>query len=454
TSPLTKYQRVALVESAAIPDVTAEPLPPFPDIRVSALSPGSVRFLHALGAWDSIANSHRATPYDAMKVWDATNTAQLNFNAEEVGTDALGYIVENKLVVSALFQRLKSLPSVKVIAGALDTIQQDEDEQAKDQQGKATVTDWTKRIPLTRLRLKDGKQLKTRLLVGADGAQSKIRKTVARFPTFGFDYSQRGVVASIALNQHTSTAWQRFLASGPVAMLPMFADNASIVWSTSMPHSEELLRMPENEFIDALNHAFHAPPESTPLSPLSYLTEPLRSILPNTIPLSGSAPPPCPPLAISLTGKRAAFPLKFMHANKYIRPRLALIGDAAHCVHPLAGQGVNLGFADVVSLSKALAHAVESGRDVGDQTVLQEYEDERKNQNLSMLLALDAIKRIFETNSVPLAFARSAGITLTNVLSPIKSLFVGRATGQTLPLDHLQPNEEAEVTPLRSAPSG
>lgn len=416
STPATGHLRVGLVETSVVAPL--HPLPPTPDLRVVSVNPASARLLQAVGAWDAIVNA-RVAPFYSMKVWDTSGKASISFRHNEVGMDYLGFLVENRVITSALFERMQQLPSVKLFSPM--SVQRIELEE--NGKGDKHEVDWSSPQPTVGLHLKNGDKLRTKLLIGADGAQSIVRQTF-NFGAVGWQYSQRGVVATVTLPPHMAnmtTAWQRFLPTGPVALLPLWDRYASIVWSTNLPHADHLLGLDEKAFLEELNHAFHDPPAAT-TGPLAFIEDKLPFN-----PFAGADPQP--PVLQEVVGKRAAFPLRIAHATDYIRPRVALIGDAAHTIHPLAGQGVNLGFADVASLTNSVIDAVHTGRDVGDVSVLKQYEEDRRVANAVMLTAVDGLKRVWGTSFLPLAALRNVGLKLTDSFSPLKKEMMKFAVG-------------------------
>jgi 2-octaprenylphenol hydroxylase len=211
----------------------------------------------------------------------------------------------------------------------------------------------------------------------------------------GWLYDQQAIVANVQVQEwHGETAWQRFLPTGPLAFLPLLDGRCSIVWSATASRAEELLALEEADFRARLEEAS-----------------------------DGRLG------AIGEIGPRAAFGLRMEHAEQYVKPRLALIGDAAHAVHPLAGQGVNLGFLDAAALAAALAEAKDRHRDIGGLWTLRRYERARRGDNLLMLAAMDGFNRLFSNAVAPLAVGRSAGLSLIDRLAPIKHLFMRHALG-------------------------
>lgn len=344
------------------------------DLRVFALSRSSRRIFEALGAWEAVAAA-RISPYREMQVWDAGGKGSIHFDSAELGEPELGYIAENSLLQHALWARLQGHPRVTLLAPARPEALALEDEGAT-------------------LSLDRGRRLKARLVVAADGAASATR-ALAGIEVESESYGQRAVVAHVRTEEpHRETAWQRFLATGPVAFLPLKDGRVSVVWSADEAEAERILKLDDAGFCAALTEATEAR---------------LGKVLSST--------------------RRAAFPLQRLHARDYVRGRFALVGDAAHAVHPLAGQGVNLGLLDAAALAEVILDAERKGRDIGDLGVLRRYERWRKGDNLAMIFALDGFKRLFSNDVAALMTLRNAGLRAVDRFTPLKHAFVRRAMG-------------------------
>ncbi|MBI2383783.1 MAG: FAD-dependent monooxygenase [Gammaproteobacteria bacterium] len=277
------------------------------DLRVYAIAPASVRALRCVGAWDAIA-ARRASPYRDMRVWEEDQRHELHFSAAEAGVPELGYILESSLILDALWQRLDGLPvrTETAVAG----VQFDADG--------------------VRLRLADGEVLEAEVAVAAEGADSGLRDS-AGIEVMGWGYAQRAIVCHVRTEKpHECTAFQRFLPGGPLAFLPLADGRSSIVWSAELGEADGLLKLADTEFCARLGAASQ------------YRLG-----------------------AVLATTARASFPLRLQHAARYVRSGLALVGDSAHVVHPLAGQGVNLGLADIGVLAEVLQAARDRGQPLG-----------------------------------------------------------------------------------------
>lgn len=267
--------------------------------------------------------------------------------------------------------------------------------------------------------LNDKSPLVTKLLVGADGAMSTVRKA-ANMKQFSYSYNQVAVVATLQLSEPTNniTAWQRFLPSGPIALLPLSDETSSLVWSTSPHQANSLVTMPDDNFVDAVNSAFcedyprHTFVESS-ISTLNALIQTVSEANQTVLQL--------PPAILKVTdNSRASFPLHLGHSTQYVGNRLALIGDAAHRIHPMAGQGVNLGYSDVQCLTRCLKEAAEQGQDLGSLHHLRTYERKRLQHVVPMMTAIDGLYRLFTASSVPVVLSRALGLQITDALAPVK----------------------------------
>jgi ubiquinone biosynthesis monooxygenase Coq6 len=243
---------------------------------------------------------------------------------------------------------------------------------------------------------------------------------------FSLSYKQMGVVATVELNAEeaagNTVAWQRFLPTGPVAMLPLTDTLSSLVWSTSVEHAKELLRMEPEAFVDALNDAYLKSYKSN-----AFVANVMRTVE-EVLALNKNKIQQLPPKVVKLQDKsRAAFPLGFGHASSYVCGGAALIGDAAHRVHPLAGQGVNLGFGDVLELTEVLAESVYNGSGLGSLQYLLKYEQERLKVNVPIMVGVHALQRLYCNDFPPLVLARSLGLKITNGLPLLKKLLMEKA---------------------------
>jgi len=380
--------RVCVLE-AARPEPFAPGTDPGIDIRVSALSIATERMFRRVGAWDGVV-SRRACPYREMVVWDGVagggddassgfgpdpERLRTRFDADEIDADALGHIVENRVVQLALLECLERAPNVTV--------------KCPERLASFRVTDKESVIEL-----ESGTTLRARLLVGADGAGSTVR-TMAGIEHDRSAYDQHALVATVrtALPQQSVT-WQRFVPSGPQAFLPLAGPHASMVWYHEADEVARLSALDDAAFAREMEAAFPAE-------------------------LGG----------IDAVLARASFPIAKAHASRYIEERVALIGDAAHTVHPLAGQGVNLGMLDAAALAEVLLEAAGAGRDIGRLRTLRRYERWRRGENAMMIAALDGFHHAFGPQPAPLRVLRRLALGAADRAGPLKRLVMRRAMG-------------------------
>uniref|UniRef100_A0A8C4RBI0 Ubiquinone biosynthesis monooxygenase COQ6, mitochondrial n=1 Tax=Eptatretus burgeri TaxID=7764 RepID=A0A8C4RBI0_EPTBU len=367
--PMLADQRILLLEAGKRKHL--DKLPGTYSNRVSALSPGSVTLLDSIGAWEQISTM-RFKPFKRMQVWDACSDALITFDKEDFVED-LAFIVENDVVMTALTKQLESIKDqVNVLYKSrvvkytwpAATPESEELDEWTSESVEQTMEGPDEPCPWVKVELADGKVLQTRLLIAADGINSLARES-SGIRTIRCDYDQTAIVATLHLAEPTenNVAWQRFLPSGPIAMLPLSEDLSSLVWSTSPHHAEELMDMSEETFVDAINSVFWSDSQRSEFTDTA--SSAFRSALSLILP-TGSSVRQLPPSVASIDpGSRATFPLGLGHATDYVAPRLVLVGDAAHRVHPLAGQGVNLGFGDVAALRDLLSLAIYDGRELG-----------------------------------------------------------------------------------------
>jgi len=363
--------RVALIEQK-------EPQRDWPaeevDLRVSALSRASQVMLENLGVWEAMGRM-RVSPYRRMQVWDAVGKGSIEFDASEIGEPDLGHIVENRVTRLALWDRLGEFDNL--VSLCPDRVVQI----SLEQDG-------------ARLELMSGRNLRAGLLVGAEGALSPVRD-MAGITSSGWDYDQHAIVATVWPEfNHESVARQRFMPAGPLALLPIDDGRCSIVWSTSPDEADRLMGLDDERFLQELTAASE--------NVLGQITR---------------------------TGPRGVFPLRLRNADRYVKAGLALVGDAAHGVHPLAGQGVNLGFMDAAVLADVIAEAGRAGRSLGSLGTLRRYERARKGATIGMLGTMDMFKRLFSNLNLPLTRLRNLGLGLVDNSGPLKYTIIRRAMG-------------------------
>lgn len=343
------------------------------DLRVSAITLASQTVLENLGVWAGI-RARRLAPVEAMRVWE--DGSVLHFDSADIGEARLAWIIENSVIVAALAERLARLPNVQVLAGA---------RLAAAGFGEEKVV----------VGLEDGRTLSSTLLVGADGAESRVRREAA-ISWARHDLGQSAMVATVRTERpHAFRAYQHFLSTGPLAFLPLDdPHHASIVWSADTARAAELMQLDDTAFSLELRTAFGD--------------------------LLGG---------VQLASQRAAIPLALGFARHYTAARVALVGDAAHTVHPLAGQGVNLGILDAATLAEILLAAAGRKRDLGRHPLLRRYERARKGADLGMQLTTGAFRYLFGARLPGAHFVRGAGLRLTERLPLLKGLFMRRASG-------------------------
>lgn len=343
--------------------------------RVSAIALSSQKIFQALHVWDDIRHK-RISPFRQILVWDAAGEGEIIFNSREIGETLLGYIIENNLIQTSLEAKAREYPNVEIIAPV---------KLASMVENDSTIE----------LIADNGRVFKAKLAVAADGAKSWLRKQ-AQIDVEKFDYQQNAIVATVhtALPHH-ETARQVFLDSGPLAFLPLMHENmSSIVWSLPAEEAHRLMAVDAPDFQHAIAQAFE------------YRLGDVVKI-----------------------EQRHAFPLSRQQAKKYVKPRIALIGDAAHTVHPLAGQGVNMGLLDAASLSDVLLDAIKNNRDFSSYTNLRRYERWRKADNFTMMAGVDMIKILFASEKKSIQNIRSLGLNATNRVKWIKNCFARHAVG-------------------------
>lgn len=363
--------RVALIADAFAP----APAKPGWDLRVFALSRASERLLEACGVWDTLPAPH-VFSYERMSVWDARGEAggkdSVTFDCAQIGEPNLGHIVDGHDLQRQCLQAARSCGAV-LIEGTVEAISA----------GDSGVS----------IRLNDGREVHGELLIGADGINSKTRELLG-VGTAGHGYHQDALVAHVRTSKpHRSTAWQRFIGTGPVAFLPLPDGRSSIVWSVSLPEAARLRALDDAAFGSALTSA------------------------------SGAVLGDC-----ELSSLRASFPLKLQYALDYVRPRAVLLGDAAHVVHPLAGQGLNLGLLDCAVLAEVLGEAGSAGY-FGEHRLLRRYERRRRSENLLAATALDGLERLFSSADPLSAAVRGAGLQAVDRLPYVKQAFARTALG-------------------------
>ncbi len=359
--------RIALIEAFPLKPISQQDPA---DLRVSAINRASETLFKNLGIWQNLIPS-RLGPFTDMKVWE-TQSSLVHFDSADIGEAMLGHIIENRHLQQACLSRCMQSNNIDFLCP----------------EKPISLSD-------NQLELESGLKLTANLIIGSDGARSQIRDW-AEIKSKGWDYDQSGVVCTVTTEKpHLQTARQRFLEEGPLAFLPL-ADpyQCSIVWSNSTEEAQLLCELSDDDFKVVLAKA-------------------LQSELGDIVDIS----------------QRASFPLKLSHAENYVTESVALVGDAAHTIHPLAGQGVNIGLLDAATLAEIVIAAHQQGRNIGSLHTLNKYQRRRKGDNLAIQLTMDLFKRVFGSDLAPLRQARQYSFSAVNKSTLMKKLFMQQASG-------------------------
>jgi 2-octaprenylphenol hydroxylase len=364
--------KVLLVEAKKIPEQAENPLH---DPRAFAISRSSQHLFEQLTLWQSLLKLG-GVPYQYMRVWDALGYGEITFAAETVSEPDLGHIVENQVMTQVLLQAALDNPNILLYAPNTPM-------SLSQEQDKVSVI------------LDKGLKLTAKLCVGADGANSWLRKAAGIEITFK-DYQQSALVTTVVTEQeHNSTAWQRFLPEGPLAFLPLRPSNTSaLVWTAATTTIENLTLCQEAAFCEELGYQF------------DFRLGKIQS-----------------------AGPRWHFPLTRQHAKKYLKNRIVLIGDAAHVIHPLAGQGVNLGLGDVAALVALLAEAKAHYGDLANLLMLRKYERQRKSAVTKVMASMDLLNTLFGSRTTAAIGLRSLGLNFINGCTGLKKKWIAEAMG-------------------------
>ena len=344
--------------------------------RVTAVTPASTKFLSELDAWQAISDSGRIGPYTDMVVWDSEGTGLIEFDAQSLSLSALGYIVESTVNTDALVNRVNQTPNIMI---QWDT--------------------WLAQLDLNESYVsvvpREGDEIHAQLVVGADGGRS-VSRELAGIRTRQWSYGQKAIVATVRVApEHSSACWQAFLPTGPLALLPLAEnDLCSIVWSLDDNEAETWIAADDQAFLKGLNAA-----------------------------LGGRGP------SVTEVSERQLFPLVQCHAVDYLSDLFVLIGDAAHAIHPLAGQGINLGLSDAQVLAAEVSYAHSRGATWWSPSVLKRYERQRKGDNLAMMAAMQAFKWGFGSRNPAVTMMRNAGLSAVDALPMAKRWFIQQAVG-------------------------
>lgn len=359
---------VALIERARLSDMAAASF----DGRGSAVAAGSQRILDGLGLWDGVADE--AEPILEIRVADGASPLFLHYDHKEIGDGPLGWIVENAVTRRALAAAASS-SSLRVYDGTDLTHCDFADDGAT-------------------LDLADGQRITARLVVAADGRDSPLREA-AGIDAVRWRYPQTGIVCAVHHEvPHNGIAQEHFLPAGPFAILPMTQNRSSIVWTERNDLAPDILTLDNDAFAAELRARFGG-----------FLGE------------------------IDLGPTRWSYPLSVVHSKRYIAPRLALAGDAAHAIHPIAGQGFNIGLRDVAALAEVIIDTLRLGLDPGAMTALERYERWRKPDNMMMIGVTDILNRLFSNDIAPVRLARDIGLAAVDRAAPLKKVFMRHAMG-------------------------
>ena len=364
----TEGFRVTVIEAAPILNAA-----PTRDLRTTAIALAGKRLLAAAKVWPRL--SRGANAIEHIRIADTGRAGALDFHAAEVGSEPFGWIVENAAFRAALLARLRSLRNVRILAGQ-------------------RIENFSAATGEARLTLADGRKLAAPLLVGCDGRHSFCRQA-AGIRAFRLPYEQTAIVATLAHeNPHQNVALEHFLPAGPFALLPMRGRRSALVWTERPQSAARLMQWGDDDFAAAV------------MARAGTHWGKMR-----------------------LVGARASYPLSFLHAERYVAPRLALVGEAAHAMHPIAGQGFNMSLRDIADLAALLKDARSLGLDLGDPSLLKRYETARRPDTIAMLAATDGLDRLFSTSLKPIARLRRLGLRVVGKSHRLKQFFMREAMG-------------------------
>ncbi|MFT5721531.1 MAG: 2-octaprenyl-3-methyl-6-methoxy-1,4-benzoquinol hydroxylase [Motiliproteus sp.] len=360
------------------------------DLRVSALSPASQRVLENIGAWAGVTQ-RRLCPYRRMRVWETQGRGDTLFDCADINQPVLGHIVENRILQLALWERIEQCDNIHI-------------------QCPGVISDIDYQAEGSRLTCEDGSVFECRLLVAADGGQSQVRQQVG-IGVHSWSYPQQALVVSVqtAYPQQDIT-WQRFVPSGPQAFLPLSGSCGSVVWYHKPADIQRLMELNETKFLTELHAIF--PRELGQID--------------------------------ALLG-RASFPLRSQYALQYVKPGVALVGDAAHMIHPLAGQGVNIGLLDAAQLAQEINQAVRACDNWAGLEVLQRYQHARQQHNTVMMASMDLLCRGFSNDLGPLKLLRNFGLGLAQRVTPLRNTAMKFAMGLSGHQPDLARREKADL---------
>jgi 2-octaprenylphenol hydroxylase len=385
---------VALVERNELEPLPAERLPAESladrqlSCRVSAINRFALQRFKDTGVSQS-AFMQQACVFEKMFVWEQAGAGQIQFDSAELGVSELGIIIENSVLQHMLLERVMAADNIQYLCPQqIEHIAYQPGEQSGGQ------SDMPAGQSASIITLSSGETLRGKLLVGADGAASKVG-AVAAIERSQQSYQQQGLVCNVSTSEsHQHTAWQCFMPTGPLALLPLYNNQSSIVWSLDDAVAKQYMALDDASFRQVLAEA------------CEYRLGEITGV-----------------------GQRFAFPLKHGHASDYVKPGLALIGDAAHSIHPLAGQGANLGIADAAVLAETISQAKAAGRQWASQHTLSKYQRQRKGANQMMELSMTGFKELFGCDNAVLSELRNAGLSLVDHLPALKYRIIKQALG-------------------------
>ncbi len=379
---------VAIVDTLPVGELSIEP-----EVRVSAINIASQQIFVNLNVW-SFIETQRLQAYGHMHIWDKHGYGQLDFDQSKVGEKQLGWIIENKVIRTALWQQAQADDGITFFTEQkLTSLGMGEHE---------VFASFAQGLPLC-----------AKLVVGADGAHSWVREQMA-MPISFQDYDHHALVATVEVTQeHQNTAWQVFLPEGPLAFLPLYQKNlSSIVWSTTPQEAVRLKALPREAFNKEITAASDGK---------------LGKIL--------------------LQSERFSFPLTMRLAHDFVKDKVVLVGDAAHTIHPLAGQGVNLGLLDAAALAETIVAQHTAHKEINNTIALKNYSRWRRSEASEMIAAMSAIKSLFSEQpfnlpSQPVKFFRGVGMSLLNNISPLKKVMIKQALGYKVHLPELAKKQD------------
>lgn len=462
--PLAKNLHVILID----------PFPPSKEswsstsLRTSTITPSSKYFLDTIGVWEHIP-VERIAVFDRMFVWDHPRplpnlrlttkiseapSGTIVFEAADIQKEYLGYVLDNDTLRNAMYRRMQYIvdsgdTGLQIVQGSVKNITYNDEESDHNASGEGNIlSGGDESAPWPVLELESGDTIRCRLIAACDGSRSRVR-TLSGADWFQHKYGQSAVVANVCLKEIITTAYQRFVSTGPVAVLPVATEDTlfpvgNVIWTTTPAEANALVAAPDSVFIDELNAVLAAHEDDQRITGTSFhpedieayslngmkdvpwnrLARGLQAILPRSMDHGKSPSIVTPPEAFSVLGQRGQFPLTLGHSPRYVlhEKRTVLVGDAAHSVHPLAGQGVNLGFGDAQSLAECIASASGTGRDLCGEmgAPLMRYESGRMISNLSMIGVLHGLQSMFNIKNDTWRDLRRVGISALNFAGPLK----------------------------------